>query len=185
MCFTETYLSQESNIDYFLNRYNYIASRRDVSKTNHGECHGIVVCSRKALTVEKLLFCVEGLESHAVLVKTHGYSLIVVVVYRPPSKSMLRFVELLESLIQMMPPSIPTVVLGDFNQDLLEKHVSPLMRLMLFYEFHQFVQRPTTDMGTLLDHIYFKTGPSKENTVVDVVDTYYSDHDATFLTIKY
>ena len=43
--------------------------------------------------------------------------------------------------------------------------------------FSQLVQVPTTDSGSLLDHIYYNS--IAENTFVDIVDTYYSDHDAT------
>ena len=58
------------------------------------------------------------------------------------------------------------------------------MRMMCYYEFVQLVDKPTTDSGTLLDHIYFKTKSSDQSFFVDVVDIYYSDHDAVFLTTK-
>ena len=35
--------------------------------------------------------------------------------------------------------------------------------------------------GSLLDHIYFNGNAADAS--VDVIDTYYSDHDATFLSI--
>lgn len=43
------------------------------------------------------------------------------------------------------------------------------------------VTQPTTDSGSLLDHIYVNFPESK--LTVDVVDTYYSDHDGTYLSI--
>jgi len=43
------------------------------------------------------------------------------------------------------------------------------------------VAQPTTNSGSLLDHIYVNFPESK--LTVDVVDTYYSDHDGTYLYI--
>ena len=45
----------------------------------------------------------------------------------------------------------------------------------------QLVQVPTTYSGSLLDHIYYNS--IAENTFVDIVNTYYSDHDATYLSV--
>ena len=40
--------------------------------------------------------------------------------------------------------------------------------------FKQMVKKPTTDSGTLIDHVYV----SQEVTVTtDVIDCYYTDHD--------
>jgi hypothetical protein len=105
-----------------------------------------------AIKCKKLMFRFEGLQSHAVLI-------IVYEVYRAPSKSMNNFVE------QILPPFVvSTVVLGDFNQDLLEKHAhaSPLLRLMVHYEFHKYLGSPTIDTGTMLDHICFRSHQTKK-----------------------
>ena len=47
--------------------------------------------------------------------------------------------------------------------------------------FSQLVEVPTTDSGSLLDHIYYNG--SAASTSVDVVDTYYTDHDATYVSL--
>jgi len=47
--------------------------------------------------------------------------------------------------------------------------------------FTQLVQVATTDAGSLLDHIYFNH--ATDATSIDVIDTYYSDHDATYLCL--
>ena len=47
--------------------------------------------------------------------------------------------------------------------------------------FSQLVKVPTTDSGSLLDHIYYDS--SSTNTFVDVVYVYHSDHDATIASL--
>ena len=44
------------------------------------------------------------------------------------------------------------------------------------------VQVPTTDSGSLLDHIYCNTD-GVDAYYIDVIDAYYSDHDATYLSL--
>ena len=70
------------------------------------------------------------------------------------------------------------VIVGDFNEDLLsdesDKSVSNCLGNC---GFKQHVYKATTDYGSLLDHIYTR----RVNDVgVDVLDTYYSDHDRVF-----
>ncbi len=77
---------------------------------------------------------------------------------------------------------VPTVVLGDFNEDLLQKPDSRVLSLMSSNGYAQLVQSPTTDRGTLIDHVYYNR-PSG-NTVVQVHDTYYSDHDFVYCSIS-
>ena len=57
--------------------------------------------------------------------------------------------------------------------------------------FTQLVQVPThTDSGTLLNHVYYNllctlaiTDSICEDTYIDVMDTYYSDHDAVYVSL--
>lgn len=83
--------------------------------------------------------------------------------------------------------SIPTVVMGDFNEDIstycytnVDASQTQLLRWMLENGFHQIVRTPTTDRGTLIDHVYY-SGPF--DILVEIQDTYYSDHDVVFLSI--
>ena len=77
--------------------------------------------------------------------------------------------------------NIPTVVLGDFNEDLLQKPDSRVLSLMSSNRYKQLIETPTTDRGTLIDHVYYNR-PS-DNTVVQVHDTYYSDHDTVYWSV--
>lgn len=83
-------------------------------------------------------------------------------------------------LIGNYPPQIvPTIIVGDFNEDLLSGSTSfRVLQLMSSRGFSQLVQTPTTNFGSLPDHTYYNS--IAEDAFVDVVDTYYSDHDATY-----
>ena len=44
----------------------------------------------------------------------------------------------------------------------------------MLHDFHQHVQEPTRDIGTLLDHLYSR---GQAHIQTKVYDCYYSDHD--------
>ena len=78
--------------------------------------------------------------------------------------------------------AFPTVILGDFNENLLlSTSSSVLLQFMSSIGFTQLVKAQTTDFGSLLDHIYYNQPCTR--CVVDVVDIYFSDHDACFVSI--
>ena len=71
------------------------------------------------------------------------------------------------------------LVVGDFNDDLMGNKTN----ISTCFErngFNQLIDKPTTDQGSLLDHVYFN-GVSPIQT--EVCDTYYSDHDCTIIAI--
>ena len=71
------------------------------------------------------------------------------------------------------------LVVGDFNDDLMGNTT----KICSWFEsngFKQLIDHPTTDQGSLLDHVYFN-GPLPIQT--EVCDTYYSDHDCTIIVV--
>ena len=105
----------------------------------------------------------------------------IVAVYRRPQFSTTIFMRELSDYLFCLPHNqCPTVILGDFNEHLLA--MSSLTTFFLAKRFSQLIKAPTTDGGSLLDHIYYNS--TQTHFEVDVVDTYYSDHDATFLSYK-
>lgn len=92
------------------------------------------------------------------------------------------FLPLLDNYLSRIPhQTMPTIVLGDFNDDVSTASSSQLLRMMSSKGFSQLVKVPTTDSGSSIDHIYY-TGTTT-NVFTDVVDTYYSDHDATYISV--
>ena len=74
-----------------------------------------------------------------------------------------------------------TVVLCDFNYDLLSPPEHTITQLMGNCGFGQYVTGPTTDDGSLLDHV---CANKDMEIVMDIVDTYYLDHDAVYVSIN-
>ena len=99
----------------------------------------------------------------------------VTVVYRSPSVSVTVLVSVMSGILSQIPSDIPSVILGDFNYDLLTKPDSPLTSLMSHHRYSQLVHAPTTDNGTLIDHVYYNR--QCEHSKVQTVHTYFSDHD--------
>ena len=117
-----------------------------------------------------------------VISPTQPDELIIITIYRRAnSVSTRNFTQMAEKLLSA--PELHDkniLVLGDFNEDLMENKTN----ICSFFQQHQFKQlihQPTTNQGSLLDHIYFN-GSSTMKT--EVYDTYYSDHDTTFLAIQ-
>ena len=107
----------------------------------------------------------------------------ILTVYRHPQQPVTTFLSLMNKLISNLPQIVPTIILGDFNDDLLSTSASSrLLQFMSSKGFSQLVQAPTTDSGSLLDHIYCND-VGEDTYYVDVIDTYYSDHDATCLSL--
>ncbi|KAK4327035.1 hypothetical protein Pmani_002483 [Petrolisthes manimaculis] len=50
--------------------------------------------------------------------------------------------------------SVLTVILGDFNFNLIDYSHHKILRVMEQFGFHQHVKTPTKDYGSLLDHVY-------------------------------
>ena len=76
--------------------------------------------------------------------------------------------------------SLPCVILGDFN-DVLHQTDSRIVTFMSSHGYTQLVNLPTTARGTLIDHIFYNGLPG--NTIVQVQDTYYSDHATVYCSI--
>ena len=116
-----------------------------------------------------------------VISPTHQDELIVITIYRRSNTiSTQHFKKLLGKLLSDPALHEKTIlVLGDFNEDLMENKTD-ICTFFQQYQFKQLICHPTTNQGSLLDHIYFN---GSSTTRTEVFDTYYSDHDTTLLAI--
>ena len=77
---------------------------------------------------------------------------------------------------------MPTLVLGDFNEDILGHCNLSIVSLMSNHGYTQLVTSPTTERGTLIDHVYYNRPIC--NVIVEIHDTYYSDHDTIYCSVQ-
>ena len=106
----------------------------------------------------------------------------IALLYRSPSVPMQQLIVTLTGVLNDVSMSnVPTVILGDFNVDLLDQPQSPIVSLMSTHGYSQLVNSPTTAKATLIDHVYYNK--PNGNVIVEVHDTYYSDHDAVYCSI--
>ena len=116
-----------------------------------------------------------------VISPTQQDELIMITIYRRANTiSTQHFKQLLEKLLSDPAFYEKTIlILGDFNEDIMENKTD-ICNFFQQYQFKQHICQPTTNQGSLLDHIYFN---GTSTTTTEVFDTYYSDHDITFLAI--
>ena len=108
----------------------------------------------------------------------------IALLYRSPTVPTQQLIIMLSTVLNYASMStVPTLILGDFNDNVLDQRQteSPIVTLMSTHGYTQLVNNPTTARGTLIDHIYYNQ--PNDNVIVEVHDTYYSDHDAVFCSI--
>ena len=183
MCFTETYLRREDIIIEFLNTHHYehFSNTIDESTEQKGN-HGLMICAASPFDPKEIETITTELESKTIVLTSTMSRLVVTLIYRPPSLPMNQFRVKLESLLNVLPLNVPTIILGDFNDNLIDTKESNITKLMMTHGLRQMVSKATTDSGSCLDHIYFN---KDIECFIDIQDIYFSDHDATFITLKF
>ncbi|KAI8492052.1 hypothetical protein Bbelb_304250 [Branchiostoma belcheri] len=141
-----------------------------------GRGGGVMNLAKQDVNPTDLHIAVQGLEHIATTVTKASTTVNIINIYRPPSLPEAVFIGKLQNLLHQLPWNIMTVILGDFNFDLLKCPPPQILPVMRQFGFSQQVQVPTTDYGTLLDHVYVR-GHGQDSVQVSVQDTYYTDHD--------
>ena len=100
--------------------------------------------------------------------------------YRAPSVPLQQFKAFIARVLSHL-SNVPTVILGDFNEDVMYKPDSSIVSFMYSHGYSQLVSCATTDRGSLIDHVYFNQAVT--DFVVKVSDTYYSDHDTVYFSL--
>ena len=182
LCFCETWLNPSQPDPKLLDNHTVMRTDRDANNSKGGVMMSI---DNTKHPVKMYTVSLVGLEALVVRLTMPSESFLqVALIYRAPTSIWENlepvFTHLLNELAQT---NIDTIVLGDFNEDLLKEKTSKVYQFMTNHCYAQLVHTPTTDRATLIDHIYY-SGDS-ENTVVEVRDAYYSDHDIVYCSIKY
>ena len=186
MCFTETYLKPHQHVDSLpLKCGSSLLLRCDRPASQELSNGGVMVACVPDLLPE-LVHIQHSPSLEVVNILVNHHQICIIAVYRRPQLPLTTFLPLFTDYLRHLPLSdIPTIILGDFNENVLSSsHASLLSRFMSSHGFSQLLTVPTTDQGTLLDHIYYNRSDAQPGVVqVDVVDTYYSDHNACFISI--
>ena len=101
-------------------------------------------------------FATNGIEAvSATLQVPNRHSMQIPAVYRSPSVPQAVLVPILSRLLTHLSLcNTPCVVVGDFNEDILQQTNSAVVKLMSNFTYRQLVQVPTTPQGTVIDHMY-------------------------------
>ncbi|CAG2195134.1 unnamed protein product [Mytilus edulis] len=189
ICLTETWLEKKTvlpSLEGFSfihkDRYSSYPSEKaefqELQRKKHGGV-GIYVGNHQqfcqvthgSMNIECLVVYIKEINTNLVLV------------YKPETYTTSLFLEELYQVLISVPHqdvNTSTIVLGDFNQDILKTH-SSINDFMAKQGFAQIVSEPTTDGDTLIDHVYLH---GNLQISVEVIQTYYSYHNMVSLRIK-
>ena len=115
------------------------------------------------------------------ITKLESPELEVITVYRSEQGSITELVQHLNNLINQ---DIATVVCGDFNICYQTSRNNKITQFLETNRFLQLMREATHIRGRHIDHFYFKPGNGiHENASIYRYTPYYSDHDATCVTL--
>lgn len=176
LCITESHLN---NANLVTSKDIWNGKRGHIYRNDRQTRQGggvMIVVDEKFIQCEVRFPC--NMEVLGVKVICEGTTMIIAV-YIPPSTSKLSRIEGIKDVLRYADTYLcdRLVITGDFNEDLHKDESHPVHEMLLEKGFEQHLDSPTTDYGSLLDHIYTK---DIQNVTVDVQDCYYSDHDKSF-----
>ncbi|XP_062617119.1 ATP-dependent DNA helicase PIF1-like [Saccostrea cucullata] len=187
ICLTETWLDNSTHTPQ-INNFSLIHRPRnscystelplfrELKDKKHG---GVAIYARNDQQYHQLSFHCCNLEYVAVNIPEIQTNL--VTVYKPESYPTSIFMKELHCLLQMIQKEhMATILLGDFNEDILK----PNTQIKTFLEgrgYVQIIDKPTTDGYTLIDHVYVN---GHIQTSAKVLQTYYSYHNMISVQAK-
>ena len=183
LCFCETWLSPSQSSPCIKDDHVVLRCDRLSGNSKGGVLMSVPSAMQPSHTNILTSHGIEGLTTRLCVHNTDIHVQITLL-YRPPSVPTATFVTVLTTIVaQMSLSNLPTIILGDFNEDLYDNTHSCILDIMTNNGYTQLVQSSTTDRGTLIDHVYYNRPVLVNDTVVQVHDTYYSDHDTVYCSI--
>jgi hypothetical protein len=181
--FTETHLNANIS-DSELSLPGYNLYRRDRTT---GQGGGVAIYVSNSVTcVERCDLESICLESIWVEVKLGNTSLLVCVVYRPPTSPVEWYTNFQSQMEKATTVSSNVILLGDFNIDFLNEIPLRWLHVYESYGFSQIISEPTritSSSSTLIDHIYVNRPECVKE--ADVCKISMSDHYGVVLTWKF
>ncbi|XP_038139885.1 uncharacterized protein LOC119782800 [Cyprinodon tularosa] len=178
---TETWLSVSTTDTVIIDGYTFNSCPRGVAYSGREKAllafkdqqrGGVGIYTAKGLSHEILKPPSVDLECG--VIRLYDFNIILVVIYRPPLYPHSIFKANLGKLLEWLEPLSDTIALmGDFNDDILK--TSTICNFMTDRGFVQKVIGPTTERGTLIDHVYLKSTAYEMDALT--IATYFSDHE--------
>ena len=186
ICITETHFHPTNTIPRSNQpQPNYEIFRKDRTSTNTSCKGGVAIFAHpRHMPQQNKPSSINSLEYVAITLTESGQQMQIIAIYRPQTTSIQQFLHDLDKLmLDLLVSTTSTIIVGDFNEDLLKSKNHPIKDHLQKYGFNQYVTKPTTDYGSLLDHIYHNMEPTSQH--YEIQDTYYSDHDVTFAAFQF
>lgn len=115
-------------------------------------------------------YTLNGIE--AVSVTLELFNIQIAVVYRSPIVSKTNLMTVVSRLLTHMSTcNMASVILGDFNEDILHDQNNVLLSLMLSFGFTQLVKSPTTSQDTLIYHVYYRNPSIQHSSSIMMIHT--------------
>ncbi|VDI11782.1 Hypothetical predicted protein [Mytilus galloprovincialis] len=155
----------------------YNSDQIDSSKLPYGG-----VCSYTSIqwSLQPLHDQNKGLEYELFKAERDSLSVLVLHVYRPPWIALKGFTRNLLQVIDKM-DRLPTVIVGDFNINVLKESNNLLIKALATKDFCQVVHSPTHISGSCIDHMYILKDKVYDARVIPVP---YSQHAAIQIRIN-
>ena len=186
ICVETRLCSADTNDDYNLPRFHLY--RNDYSQSNVRTSYGTAMYVAKTILCSQIPYRFNYNQVEiTIMVTNHPIEdLHVIGIYRSKSKVTTR--KLIDALKHLhdtkLANVVPTLVLGDFNINLLEEtsDKKALSKYLIEQKgYTQLMTQFTTDYRTLIDHIY--TNVPHLVTSSGVLESYFSDHKPIFVSL--
>jgi hypothetical protein len=146
---------------------------------------GVLVATRNFDNNFVFICRMPGIEAVQVTLSRRGISFHLCIMYRHPESIHERFRNSMAQLVGHMRPHIPSVVVGDVNEqhtDAASSNVPWITKIMNEFGFmSENIPSPTTDFGSTIDRVFTRY---IGNIQVHVNDCYYSDHDMILICLQ-
>ena len=181
ICFCETWLTASQPSPSILD--NQVTIRCD-RQTGDNKGGAMICVPTHMQPCQTHSFTSNGIEVAytTVTLPNTNHNMQIFVLYRSPRVPLQALMTILTRMLMYASATNEcTMILGDFNEDILRQPNSSIVSLMSNHGYSQLVTSPTTDQGTLIDHVYYNGLTS--DIIVDMCDTYYSDHDTIYCSL--
>ena len=154
VCSCETWLTASQASPSIVNYQVAVRCDRQ-SGDNKG---GTMICiPRQMHPTCTRLFASNGIEvACSTLTLPNANNMQIVVLYRSPNVPLQALTGTLSTVLDYVSTAnMPTIILGDFNENILSQPNSNIVNLMSNHGYTQLVTSPTTSKATLIDHVYY------------------------------